>query len=104
MRLLFRTFALLAVFPYLGVVLLLMTGAASWSRVAYVVATGALLAGLGTVRDADGPKGRRPRGLSRGAALAIALVAIVRMVVAGEGRSIRMGESARFVNRLVDEG
>lgn len=115
MRLLLKTFAILALFPYLGVVFLLMTGAASWSSIAYVAAAGVLLGGLVTL---PGPAvrstRRRPRGLSRGAVIAIAGIAVVRGVVAGEGRSVRMGDgsggarggmgSARFVDRLVDEG
>ena len=116
MRLLLRTFALLALFPYLGVVLLLVTGSASWSSVAYVMAIGVLLGGLVTLPDPEAPvaRSRRPRGLSRGAVVALAFVAIARTVVAGEGRSLRIGDgaggtpermgSARFVNRLVDEG
>ena len=114
MRLLLRTFALLALFPYLGVVFLLMTGNASWSSVGYVVAIGALLGGLVTLPDVENVKRktRRPRGLSRGAVVVLALIAIARAFVAGDGRSLRAGDGgtgdgtggARLVNRLVDEG
>lgn len=123
MRLLLKTFAILGLCPYVGVVLLLVTGRASWSSVAYVIALGVLLGGLVTLPDPardegdgekDAKKSRRPRGLSRGAVVALALIAIVRTITAGEGRSLRVGEgggrargelgSARFVNRLVDEG
>jgi alpha/beta superfamily hydrolase len=113
MRFLLRTAAVLAVFPYLGIVLLLVTGTASWSSVAYVVAIGVLLGGLVTLPDpAQTPRRRRPRGLSRGAVVALALIAIARAVVAGHGRHMRVSDGAegraeggaRLVNRLVDEG
>jgi pimeloyl-ACP methyl ester carboxylesterase len=118
MRPLLRILALIGLFPYAGVVLLLLTGTASWSSVAYVVAIGVLLGGLVTLPDAprtgidevdDKRRKRRPRGLSRGAVLAIAAIAIGRMLVARDGRTMRVGdgangeESARLVNRLVDE-
>lgn len=119
MRFLLRTAAMLAVFPYLGVVYLLATGTASWSSVLYVIAAGALLGGLMTLphRVKSGRPGR-PRGLSRGAAAALALVAIARGVIAGDGRRMHVvptdadsgagasgvGSSARLVNRLLDEG
>ncbi|MEA2751139.1 MAG: hypothetical protein QOI41_5282 [Myxococcales bacterium] len=113
MRFFLRTVAILAAFPYLGIVLLLVTGTASWSSVAYVLAIGVLLGGLVTLPDPQRtPRRGRPRGLSRGAVVALALIAIARAVVAGHGRHMhvgdgaeaRTGESARFVNRLVDEG
>lgn len=110
MRSLLRTVALFAVFPYLGVALLLLTGTASWSSVAYMMAIGALLGGLVTLPDPRRTQRRgRPRGLSRGAVVALAFVAIGRAVVAGEGRHMRMPANgaeggARFVDRLVDEG
>jgi pimeloyl-ACP methyl ester carboxylesterase len=115
MRFLLRTVAILAVFPYLGVVLLLLTGTASWSSVAYAVAIGALLGGLVTLPDPKRrPRRGRPRGLSRGAVVALAVIAIGRALVAGEGRHMRMptgggggmegAGGARLVNRLVDEG
>jgi pimeloyl-ACP methyl ester carboxylesterase len=97
------------------VVVLLVTGTASWSSVAYAIAIGALLGGLVTLPDPErASRRRRPRGLSRGAVVALATIAIGRAMVAGEGRHMRMaagggGEGraaggARFVNRLVDEG
>jgi hypothetical protein len=113
MRFFLRTVAVLAVFPYLGIVLLLVTGTASWSSVAYVLAIGVLLGGLVTLPDpARARHPRRPRGLSRGAVVALALIAIARAVVAGHGRHMRVGDGAegradggaRLVNRLVDEG
>lgn len=114
MRLLLKTVALVALFPYLGVVLLLATGTASWSTIAYAIAIGALLGGLVTVPDPvrTGRRGR-PRGLSRGAVLALAAIALARALVAGEGRHLQMPASrgegsasggARLVDRLVDEG
>jgi alpha/beta superfamily hydrolase len=113
MRFFLRTAAVLAVFPYLGIVLLLVTGTASWSSVAYVLAIGVLLGGLVTLPDpARPPHRRRPRGLSRGAVVALAVIAIARSVFAGHGRHMRVGDGAegraeggaRLVNRLVDEG
>jgi len=116
MRFLLRTGALLALFPYLGVVLLLVTGTASWSSVAYVIAIGVLLGGLVTLPDPKRAPRSRPRGLSRGAVVALAMIAIARAVVAGEGRHMRMPASgggradaraeggARMIDRLVDEG
>jgi pimeloyl-ACP methyl ester carboxylesterase len=114
MRLVLRTVALVALFPYLGVVLLLVTGTASWSSVAYVVALGALLGGLVTLPDPQRAGRRaRPRGLSRGAVLALAAIAVARAFVAGEGRHLQLspgGEGgraeggARWMDRLVDEG
>ena len=114
MRRLLQTSALLALFPYLGIVYLLVTGTASWSSFAYVVAIGALLGGLATLPDPARKSGRR-RGLSRGAVLALATVALVRAFVAGDGRRLRVdgagGEglrprtsTSRLVNRLLDEG
>ena len=113
MRFFLRTAAVIAVFPYVGIVLLLVTGTASWSSVAYVVAIGVLLGGLVTLPDPAVPaRGRRPRGLSRGAVVALALIAIARAIVAGHGRHMRVGDGAeggaeggaRVLNRLVDEG
>jgi pimeloyl-ACP methyl ester carboxylesterase len=115
MRFFLRTVAVLALFPYVGVVLLLATGTASWSSVAYVIAIGALLGGLVTLPDPERAPRSRPRGLSRGAVVALALIAIARAVVAGEGRHLQMparggasdgrAESGpRMVDRLVDEG
>lgn len=110
-RLLFRTFALFALLPYAGVVLLLATGRASWSSIGYVIAIGMLLAGLLTLPDPERKKRRRPRGISRGAVVAIACVALVRALFAGHttGRMQMLDggdghPSLRFVNRLVDEG
>lgn len=123
MRLLLRTFAILALCPYLGVVLLLMTGTASWSSVGYVAAAGILLGGLVTLPDptpdpladpedeAAKKKGRRPRGISRAGALAIVAVMSVRTCTADGGRTMSVAKSdgrttgsSRLVNRLVDEG
>lgn len=115
MRSLLRTLAVLALFPYAGVVVLLATGTVSWSSVAYVIAIGALLGGLVTLPDPKRTPRGRPRGLSRGAVVALALIAIARAVVAGEGRHLQMpargGPSdgraeagPRMVARLVDEG
>jgi pimeloyl-ACP methyl ester carboxylesterase len=119
MRLLLRTLALFAMLPYLGVVFLMVTGNASWSSVGYVVAIGALLGGLVSLPDGDGPtegeappRRRRPRGLSRASLVVLALIAIVRAFTAGDGRTLRVADggggdgtgSARLVNRLVDEG
>lgn len=115
MRFLLRALALVALLPYLGVVFLLVTGNASWSSVAYVVAIGALLGGLVTLPDGEA-RGRvrkqRPRGLSRGAMVVLAGIAGVRAFTAGDGRSLRAfdgargGEpgEARLVNRLIEEG
>jgi pimeloyl-ACP methyl ester carboxylesterase len=115
MRFLLRTLAVLALFPYVGVVLLLATGTASWSSVAYVIAIGALLGGLVTLPDPQRTPRGRPRGLSRGAVVALAVIAIARAVVAGEGRHLQMParggpvdgraeRGPRMVDRLVDEG
>jgi pimeloyl-ACP methyl ester carboxylesterase len=119
MRFLLRTAAIAALLPYVGVLFLLATGNASWSSVAYVLAIGALLGGLITLpdpqaaRDEEGRvRKRRPRGLSRGAVVVLALIAIVRLFTASDGRSLRAVDgasadapgSARLVNRLVDEG
>ncbi len=115
MRLVLRTVAIVALFPYVGVVLLLVTGTASWSSVAYVVALGVLLGGLVTLPDPRRSGRRaRPRGLSRGAVLALAAIAVARAVVAGEGRHLQLPAGggadrraeggARWVDRLVDEG
>lgn len=114
MRALLRTLAVLALLPWLGVVYLLVTGAASWSSAGYAIAAGVLLGGLVTLPDPERREGRRsrPRGLSRGAVVAIAAVAVARALVAGEGRRmsvVREGTAdasaaSRLVNRLVDEG
>lgn len=118
MRLLLRTFAILALFPYAGVVLLLLTGSASWSSVAYVAAAGLLLGGLVTLPDPEpdpfeteaekARRKKRPRGLSRGGALAIVAVMGLRTCTTDGGRSMSVatsnGNSSRLVNRIVDEG
>ncbi|MBX3191714.1 MAG: alpha/beta hydrolase [Labilithrix sp.] len=120
MRLLFKTFALLAVLPWLAVVVIAMTQSATWSTVAYVGLGTALLAGLVTLPDPargegnerkKGKKTRRPRGLSRGALVAIVAVAILRVCVTGDSRTMRLIDGAageesrgRFVNRVLDEG
>jgi len=129
MRLLLKTFALLALFPYAGIVALLATGTASWSSVAYVAAAGLILGGLVTLPDVAAPSASadavdasdtcgekrrtRPRGLSRAGALALVAVMVARILTAGGGRETsglhvgdaeRPGGPARLVNRLVDEG
>ena len=90
---------------------------ASWSTLAYVAATGALLGGLGTLpgrenEDEDRPRRWRPPGTSRGALVALAIIAITPVFAADDGRSlhtfdgVRIGHSgsSRLVNRLFDEG
>ncbi|MBS2013489.1 MAG: alpha/beta hydrolase [Deltaproteobacteria bacterium] len=124
MRPLLRTLAILALFPYAGVALLVVTGAATWSSIAYVAAIGLLLGGLVTLPDpaaapssedteaAQDPQERkrrrsRPRGLSRGGALAVVAVMSVRTCTTDGGRGITVatsdGSSSRVVNRIVDE-
>lgn len=72
MRLLLKTFALLGLLPYAGSFVLVATGAASRSSVAYVTAVGLVLGGLVTLPDRRGvgllrhrPRQRRGGG-SRG--------------------------------------
>jgi|GEM_PF-827650 len=118
MRLLLKSFAGLALLPYAGLVLLLATGAATWSTAGYVVAVGLLLGGLVTLRDPETPPGerptsRRPRGLTRAGAVSIAAIAVVRTCTASGSDRLHVvrttssgaeDASARIVNRLVDEG
>jgi pimeloyl-ACP methyl ester carboxylesterase len=101
-----RVLAWLAALPYLAVAVLVVSGIATWSAVAYVVAMGVLLGGLATLpREGEAPM--RRRGFSRIGAAAILLVAIVRAITVGDGKSLRVtdgqGASARLVSRFVDE-
>jgi pimeloyl-ACP methyl ester carboxylesterase len=130
---LLRVLALFAALPYVIIAGLVLTGVASWSAILYVLALGTLLGGLATLPlDGDGAAGervrtrRRPRGVSRAAAGAMAAIALVRACTAATGRTLRVPEvraegaadsadlgrgrsthadlsGARFVDRYVDE-
>lgn len=103
-----------AALPYLFVLVLVLTGAATWSGILYVLAMGAMVFGLATLPrlDEDGKplptKRRRPRGITRAGIALIGLVAFVRCFSASRGETMAMtdahGGSARFAGRLVDEG
>lgn len=101
-----RVMAWMAVLPYLAIAWLVVSGVATWSAVAYVVALGVLLGGLATLPQ-DGEPPRRRRGLSRLGAGAVLAVAIARLVTAGRGHTLELtqnGEgSGRLVARLIDE-
>lgn len=104
--LLLRVVGWLAALPYLFVLLLVLTGPATWSGILYVLAMGAMVIGLTTIPLGGRPR-RRPRGVTRAGALAIGVVAFVRCCTASSGTTVSMsdarGGSARLVDRLVDE-
>ena len=104
---LLRLFAWLAAVPYALVVVLVMTGPPTWSAVAYLAGMGVLLWGLMTLPVREDGKSvlglRRPRGLARGAALAIVAVALVRGSTARSGETLAFLPEARFVDRILDE-
>jgi pimeloyl-ACP methyl ester carboxylesterase len=112
MKLLLRVLAWFALLPYVVLAGLVLTGIASWSAVLYVVATGVLLGGLATLPpdpiDGDAEtKRRRPRGVSRIGLALIVAVALVRCFTGAHGKKLALGqsngESARVVDRVVDE-
>jgi len=101
-----RLVAWLAALPYVAVVLLVMTGPPTWSAVAYLAGIGVLLWGLMTLPGRAGKEGlgfRRPRGLTRGAALSVLAIALVRCCTARSGETLAFEPAPRFVDRIVDE-
>lgn len=102
-----------ALFGWLGVAALVVTGPATWSSLAYVAALGLFALGLATLPDGGvgGAGAWRPRGLCRAALATVALVGAGRACAtarAGEGPgamhlSDGEGGSGKVVNRLVDE-
>ncbi|MBX3252472.1 MAG: hypothetical protein KF901_35185, partial [Myxococcales bacterium] len=90
---LLRLGAWLAALPYVLVVVLVLTGPPTWSAVAYLAGVGALLWGLMTLPgDANGGRALvglpRPRGLARGAVLALLAVGIIRGCTARAGETM----------------
>lgn len=111
MKFLLRVSAWLAFLPYVLVLALVLSGAPTWSGVAYLLGVGILLVGLMTLpSDENGKPAPRtvfgktwPRGVSRAGLVAVFAVAFVRCCSAGEGNTMHMATSARLVDRLVDE-
>ena len=101
-----RVFAWLAALPYLVVLLLVLTGAPTWSGLGYVLGLGFLLVGLMTLPFPQQPF-RRRRGLTRLGAAVMLVIAMLRVITVGHGPTMRVtdadGGSARWVSRLVDE-
>jgi pimeloyl-ACP methyl ester carboxylesterase len=101
-----RVFAWLAAVPYAGLALLVFTGGATWSAVAYVMAIGIVLVGLMTLPFPGAPF-RRRRGLARVGAAGVVVIGITRVLTVGHGTTMHVtdgdGESSRWVSRLVDE-
>jgi predicted esterase len=111
---LLRMLGWFAALPYVFVLVLVVTGPATWSGILYTLAMGAMVFGLATLPrlDADGnplpAKRRRPRGITRAGVALIALVAFVRCFTASRGETMAMpdgphGTTARIASRLVDE-
>jgi pimeloyl-ACP methyl ester carboxylesterase len=105
---LLRIGAWLVALPYLLTLALVMTGAPTWSGVAYLLAMGLLLGGLMTLPVERGAErkvfGKKwPRGLSRAGLVGIFAIMFVRCCTAGGSESLRMATSPRLVDRLVDE-
>lgn len=106
MTMLARTFAWLAALPYVAVVLLVVTGLATWSGVLYVLALGVVIGGLATL-PLPGQRRPRRRGVTRAGVALVALVALGRGCTAAHGERLAMTtgpDGARVVDRLVDEG
>jgi pimeloyl-ACP methyl ester carboxylesterase len=104
--LLLRLGAWLAAVPWVVVVLLVLTGPPTWSGLAYVLGMGALLWSLITLPVRGRPPVfgvRRPRGLARGAVLALVAIAVVRGWSGRAGNTLAMSPDARLVSRIVDE-
>jgi len=108
LRLLVRLGAWFAALPYIGVVVLVLTGSPTWSAIGYLLGMGLLIAGLMTL-PVDGAKARRafgrtwPRGISRGAVGALVAVALIRGCSGGRGNTLHFAPDARFVDRIVEE-
>ena len=105
---LLRVGAWLAALPYLLTLVLVLTGAPTWSSVAYLAAIGLLLAGLMTLPSESGRIRRVfgkqwPRGVSRAGLVAIFAIMFVRCCSAGSGETMHMATPARLVDRLVEE-
>lgn len=113
---LLRMLGWFAALPYVFVLILVLTGPATWSGILYVLAMGAMVFGLATLPrlDQDGNpleapvgKRKRPRGITRAGFAVIGLVAFVRCFTAARGETMAMpdahGDSARFAGRIVDE-
>lgn len=107
-QMLLRLGAWLLAAPYALTVAVVLSGAPSWSGVAYLAASGLLLGGLMTLptkrRGARTVFGKAwPRGVSRAGLIALFSVMFVRCCSAEEGASLHMATPARLVDRLVDE-
>ncbi|MBX3230488.1 MAG: alpha/beta hydrolase [Labilithrix sp.] len=108
LKVLVKIGAWFAALPYLCVVLLMLTGSPTWSGVAYLAGLGLLLGGLMTLPTGERQERRVfgrtwPRGISRGAVVALFAIALVRGCTAGEGATLHFSPDARFVDRVVDE-
>lgn len=88
-----RTFGALLLLPYLVIAVLVVTGAATWSSLAYVAAMGAVVAGLL----------RREKRTCQAGSAAIAIVALVRVASAGKGTTMEMYGGSHVLSRLVEE-
>lgn len=114
---LLRMLGWFAALPYVFVLVLVLTGPATWSGILYTLALGAMVFGLTTLPrlDEDGNpipvslgKRKRPRGITRAGFALIALVAFIRCFTASQGATMAMpegstGASARIASRLLDE-
>ena len=103
---LLRIFAWFAAPFWIASAYLVVTGGPSWSAVAYVIAMGVMLGGCLTLPFPEQPF-RRRRGVTRGGALAIVLIAIAHALTVGTGRTVHVvdgnGGNARVVSRFVEE-
>lgn len=120
LRALLRLASRLALAPFAAAVVFLLSGGVpTWSTAAYALLGFGLVVGLATLPDTEivgfessgahrpaAARVRRPRGVTRASAALLALVALVRVLVAGTGATMihdgRFGTS--LLGGLVDEG
>lgn len=106
LRYLLRAAGVLALVPYLLTLLVVLTGAPTWSGIAYLLGMGMLVMALATMPVGwENEKRSRFhfRGMTRGATVFLFAVMGVRCCSAGAGNSLHFEPSARLVDRLVDE-
>lgn len=120
LRALLRLASRLALAPFAAAVVFLLSGGVpTWSTAAYALLGFGLVVGLATLPDTEivgfessgahrpaAARVRRPRGVTRASVALLALVALVRVLVAGTGATMiddgRFGTS--LLGGLVDEG
>ncbi|MCA9509713.1 MAG: hypothetical protein KC560_03345, partial [Myxococcales bacterium] len=108
-RLTTRVFARLALVPFAAFAFVALTSAPTWSGVGYVSCLAVMLAGLATLPEPATSRPRR-RGLTRGAAVGLFVIACLRVGFVRDGARLHVLDSeapsggSRIASRVVDEG